>query len=256
MPQPLPKYVEINDELTDRLSTDSLLSEMEFYRYFKSIDSLKDKAMQNYLFAMAYAAYGEKEKAIPFFEQAIRDGVTIAPNNYLAYINNVGTFSEVRELSLRMAKTYVNPQIYHTAYQGCLFSGDLEQATIYAKKYINIAEGKESQKMANTLADATKEVQKFKEKVGLSDDDFKKIAVTAIQILEHHDEKISGLAYQSIQEERSSSYVVMVRSCDPEKIAEMNIDLAFALADCEQLTDKRFSAWFRGRENEDNASNS
>ncbi|HFQ6845271.1 MAG: hypothetical protein E6Y18_06175 [Serratia marcescens] len=256
MPQPLPKYVEINDELTDRLSADSVLSEMEFYRYIKSIESIKDKAMQNYLFAMTYAAYGEKEKAIPFFEQAISDGVIIAPNNYLAYINNVGTFTEVRDLSLRLAQLYVNKQILHTAYQSCLFSGDIEQATLYAVRYINIAEGKESQEMAKTLAEAKKEVSKFKEIVGLSDDDFKKIAGNAIHVLEHHGAKISGLAYQSIQEEHSSSYVVMVKGNDPEKIAEMNIDLAFALADCEQLTDKRFSAWFRGQEGEGNVRNS
>lgn len=255
MPQPLPKYVEINDELTDRLSSDDLLSEMEFYRYIKSIEALKDKAMQNYLYAMVYAAYGIKEKAILFFEEAILSGIEIAPNNYLAYINNVGSYTEVKELAHRLAANHVGTQIYHTAYQSSLFSGDIEQATVYAKKYIKIADVKESQVMASALADATKETQKFKDKVGLSDDDFQKIAETAIQVLDHHKEKISGLAYQSTHEEPSYSYVVMLKSSDPEKIAEMNIDLAFALADCDQLTDKRFSAWFKGRETSENVSN-
>lgn len=254
MPQPLPKFVEINDELTDRLSAGSVLSEMEFYRYIRSIESVNDKAVQSYLYAMAHAAYGKKEKAVAFFEEALKFGVVIAPNNYLAYINDVGSFSEVKALAHRLAETAVNKQIFHTAFQSSLFSGNLDQATSYAEKYMKIADVKERQEMASSLSDAKKEIQKFKERSGLSDADFQMVADATIRIVDTHGCKISGLSYQSIREESAHSYVVLVKSSDPEKIAEMNIDLAFALADYDQLTDKRFSAWFKGREAEQNAS--
>ncbi|CVA87215.1 hypothetical protein [Serratia marcescens] len=254
MPQPLPKFVEINDELTDRLSAGSVLSEMEFYRYIRSIEAVNDRAVQSYLYAMANAAYGQKEKAVAFFEEALSYRVDIAPDNYLAYINDAGSFSEVKELSHRLAKSVVKKQIFHSAYQTSIFSGNLEQASFYAKKYINIADVKESQEMASSLSDATKEIQKFKERSGLSDADFQMVADATIRVVETHGCKISGLSYQSIREESAHSYVVLVKSSDPEKVAEMNIDLAFALADYDQLTDKRFSAWFKGQEADHNAS--
>lgn len=254
MPQPLPKYLEINDELTDRLSSNDLLSEMEFRRYIKRIEALTDIHTQNYLYAMAYAAYGKKDKAIPFFEESLRGGVDVAPDNYLAYLNSYGSFLEVQELSMRWADTLKSKNYYFTAFQSCLFRGDIDKAGIFVDKYLTLADDEETHKIKRTFEFTKEEVGLFKERSGLSDKEFQIVAETVIFVIVQHNERPAGLAYLGVQEEMSFSYIVILKCEDHDKIAEMNIDLAFALADYDELTDKNFSAWFRGLEGVENVS--
>lgn len=46
-----------------------------------------------------------------------------------------------------------------------------------------------------------------------------------------------------------------VKTDDIDVIADMNIDIAFSLAENENLAGKRFSVWYRGTQEEENACN-
>ncbi|WP_227720565.1 hypothetical protein [Yersinia proxima] len=255
MQQPLEKHVEINDELLDRLRIGDLLSEMEFFRYIKVIDSINDLPVQSYLYAMAYAAYGKKDKAIPFFEEALKYKVDIAPNNYVAYLNNYGTFSEVKDVATRAARVIADKSLCFTAYQSCIFSGDLECAKFFAERYIKITDVNDAEEMRLDFSQVMAQISYFKERVGLSNDDFQSIAETVISVAEEYQKKMLGIDFHTIIEECSYSYVVILKCNEPEILADMNIELAFSLADKDQLTDKRFSAWFKGLTGGENACN-
>lgn len=253
MPQPQEKHIEINSELTDRLSSKNYLSEMEFFRYMRTIDSLKNVGIQSYLYALLYAAYEDKAKAISFFEESLTYGIDIAPNNYIAYLNTHGCFSEVKEVSTRLGRIIPDKSICYTAFQCSLLSGDREGALFFYSRFNKMVDSDEAKDMANRLAEAEHLMQDFKEKVGLSDREFQLLAETTISVMEDHGKNLDGVGYHTFPEERSYSYILMVNCSNPEKIADMNIDLAFALADKEELTGKLFSAWFKGVTGGDNA---
>ena len=63
------------------------------------------------------------------------------------------------------------------------------------------------------------------------------------------DHKVSPVAmsFCSIPEERTSSYVMAVNTEDSDVLSDMNLDIAFSLAENESLIGKPFSVWFEGR---------
>lgn len=68
MPQLALKANEISNELVDILANKTELTEMQFYRYIKDIEKLHDNSSEDYLKALANAAYGRKDAAVAFLK--------------------------------------------------------------------------------------------------------------------------------------------------------------------------------------------
>ncbi|MFD2021164.1 hypothetical protein ACFSKS_04695 [Pseudocitrobacter faecalis] len=108
MPQLALKANEISIELIEMLTSKSQLSEMQFYRYLKDIEKLRDGVSESYLKALANAAYGRKDVAVAFFEDALKHNNDVVAQNYIVYLNNYGTYQEVQEVVNRLTKVYGN----------------------------------------------------------------------------------------------------------------------------------------------------
>lgn len=251
MTQAIPKSVELTNELIDVLASDQTLPEMSFHRYVRAIENLKDFSSHDFLLALANAAYGRVDDAIEYFELAmLRAPDTTVAGNYLAFVNENRGLFEVADLSARLSEMFVVPSFYFTAYQSCLFTGQFERACHFAGLYIKVSDSKEAEKMQHTLSSAEHRLSEFKNLAGLSDEQYKLIAATAIHVMEDYGQHVTGLAFHSVKEEGANAYVLVIKCQDPEIIADMNMDLAFALAEHEELYDKSFSAWFQGVEKE------
>lgn len=251
MTQAIPKSFELTNELIDILASDQTLTEMDFHRYIRKIENLRDFSSRHFMFALTHAAYGRVDEALEYFASAMQ----IAPDeivakNYLAFVNKNCDLFEVADLSAKLSQSFVVPNFYFTAYQSSLFTGRFAKARQFAELFIKVSARKEAEKMQHTIASAEYRLAEFKQLANLTDEQCELIAITAVNVMASYNQHVTSLVFNTVKEENANTYVLVIKCQDPEIIANMNMDLAFALAEHEELYDKNFSAWFQGVEKE------
>ncbi|AGN84939.1 hypothetical protein [Enterobacter sp. R4-368] len=251
MPQAELKANEIGSELIDLLQAKSSITEMEFYRYIKDIEKLKDRVSEDYLKALANGVYGRKDIAIDFFEASLKQNSDIFAQNYVVYLNDYGTFRETRDLVNRLVPQYGSRTMIGHAWETNLFMGDIDKALYFANKFISIVDESEGEKMSRIAASALKDTTEFKQTVGITDEDYKDLANRVVDVMDAYHVKPRVLEFFSVPEEQTSSYIMFVNSDDIDILSDMNLDIAFSLAENDNLVGKKFSVWFKGNIEED-----
>lgn len=125
MPQPALKANEISSELIDILAARNTISEMQYFRYIRDIEKLRDSASEDYLKALANGAFGRKDTAVAFFEEALKHNNLIIAQNYVVYLNDYGSFREVEQVVNRLVERYNSPTMLSHAWEANLFWGVL-----------------------------------------------------------------------------------------------------------------------------------
>lgn len=253
MPQARPKANLIGSELIDLLQAKSSLTEMEFYRYIKDIEKLNDKTAEDYLKALANGVYGRKDAAVAFFEASLTQNIDIYAQNYVVYLNDYGTFREMSEVVNRLVHHYGSRTMIGHAWETNLFMGDVDKALYYAKKFTSIVDESEGEKMSHIAASALEDTTEFKQTAGISDEDYKDLALRVVDVIDAHNLKPRVLQFFSVPEEQTSAYVMFVNTDDIDILSDMNLEIAFSLAENENFVGKKFSVWFKGHIEEDEA---
>ncbi|HCA0685134.1 TPA: hypothetical protein MNM99_003593 [Citrobacter freundii] len=246
MPQPALKANEISSELIDILASKTKISEMQFYRYIKDIERLKDSASEDYLKALANGAYGRKDTAVAFFEEAIKQKNVVIAQNFVVYLNDYGTYREVHDAANRLVAHFNNPTMLSHAWETNLFMGNVDKALYYAERLIGMMDEKEAEMVKHLAATALAETTLFKRTTGISDIELQDIASRVIDVIDSYKVSPLALAFYSVPEEKTSSYVMTVDTLDPDILSDMNLEIAFSLAENEDLIGKPFSVWFEG----------
>lgn len=246
MPQLALKANEISSELIDILASKTQISEMQYYRYLKDIEKLRDSSSEDYLKALANGAYGKKDAAVAFFEEAAKQGGELVAQNYIVYLSDYGTYREVQDVVNRFAGRYISRTMFGHAWETNLFMGDIDAALYFAERLISIADEKEAEMVTDRAASALAQTTQFKQFSGVSDDEFKDIANRVVDVMDSHGVSPVALSFFSIPEEQTSSYVMTVDTVDPDVLSDMNLDIAFSLAENDSLIGKPFSVWFEG----------
>ncbi|WP_174634521.1 hypothetical protein [Yersinia thracica] len=248
MPSAVPKSLELSHELTALLQRGDVLSEMSFFRYIREIEKLKstDKVTKQYLSALAHAANGRKREAIELFEASTLLPDPIKANNYLAYIASRGSMVEYKNLAIRLAQCYESKDFALSAHDCCMYFGETTLMKKFAEKFNKLSNKDEVAEMKGKFHSAYEIVNRFKTMTGLSDSDLSLVAKCVFSVIDKNECHAESVSFMSLDEEKSNSYIVTVDSDDIDKIADMNIDLSFSLAEHDELLDKQFSAWFLG----------
>ena len=247
MPQPALKANKISSELIDILAARDTISEMQYFRYIRDIEKLRDSASEDYLKALANGAFGRKDTAVAFFEEALKHNNLIIAQNYVVYLNDYGSFREVEQVVNRLVERYNSPTMLSHAWEANLFLGRIDKAIYYAERLIGMVDEKEAELVKHLAATALVQSTTFKSATGITDEELQYIANRIVDIMS--DNKVSPVAmsFCSIPEERTSSYVMTVNTEDSDVLSDMNLDIAFSLAENENLIGKPFSVWFEGR---------
>ncbi|WP_340617467.1 hypothetical protein [Xenorhabdus entomophaga] len=254
MAQPLPKKDALASELTDALARGDSVTEFEFRRYLKDIEKYSSGLESVYLKALANGLANKKDKAVEHFEKVLQipniDYAISYAGNYLAYINQRGSFSERKEVAQRLARQYESPSFCFMAYQSNIFSGDVSGADEFYKKYIKLSQEKESELLSKDFQGAKLKLQEFRDGSGLSEEQVVILANSIIQVIDANDVHVHRIEIISnkVHEERVNIYNMSVLTDDVELLAEMNFQLAYKLAEYDELLDKKFSACIRGHE--------
>ncbi|HCI6075089.1 MAG: hypothetical protein E6235_09240 [Anaerococcus vaginalis] len=255
MPKAAPKSNKIASELIDVLKAKVKIDEFTFRKYLREIDSLNDRFSDDYLKALAYAAFGLKDDAVHFFEASLSWGVDTYAMNYAIYLSEFGTHKELREVVNRLITKYGSKTMLTFGWETNLFTGNIETALHYADRFIAIADEKDAEAMKNDAHGIAIESEKFRQKAGLTEDEYKDIAQKMIDVADNYGIRASSISFYFVAEEKTAAYILTLKTDDIDVIADMNIDIAFSLAENENLAGKRFSVWYRGTQEEENACN-
>ena len=255
MPKAAPKSNKIAIELIDVLRAKTKIDEFTFRKYIREIDRLNDRFSEDYLKALAFAAFGLKDEAVQFFEASLGCGVDTYAMNYAIYLSEVGTHRELRELVNRLITKYGSKTMLTFGWETNLFTGNIETALHYADRFIAIADEKEAEAMKKDAHGMAIESEKFRTKAGLSVDEYKDITQRMVDVADNYGIRASSISFHFVPEEKTAAYILTLKTDNVDIIADMNIDIAFSLAENENLAGKRFSVWYRGTQEEANACN-
>lgn len=274
MPQPKPKHLQLLSDLLDQLRSEVPLSELEFRRATRFIGTLKDRAVSSYLYALAYAAKGDKLQACEFFDECLNYKELLdAPNNYLTYLEKNCSVWQVQNVSGKVAEHLLTRMKNHPkktanfnelrvlefCFESNLTLGNIPKATIYYLAYKHFSENaasakidgfKETAVMSQEMQGMLENIELFKSRACLNDEQFSLISLSAVKVIERYNVSITAFLFRFMQEERTNCYILTTNTKDVELLADMNIDLAFELAEHEELSGKHFSAWFKGYKEE------
>ncbi|MFP1871944.1 tetratricopeptide repeat protein [Lonsdalea quercina] len=246
MPQLALKANEISDELVDILATKTSITEMQFFRYLRDIEKLRDSASEDYLKALANGAFGRKDEAVAFFEEALKQNNALIAENFIVYLNDYGSFREVDEAVNRLVEHFHSPTMLNHAWEANLFMGRISKALYYAEKLRRMSCEKEAELMMNLASSALEQSTCFQQATGLTDFELEDIADRAVDVMTNYKVNPVALYFCFVLEEKTSSYIMQVNTTDPEVLSDMNLDIAFSLAENESFIGKPFSVWFEG----------
>lgn len=133
------------------------------------------------------------------------------------------------------------------AWEANLFLGRIDKALYYAERLISMVDEKEAELVKHLAATALAQSTTFKSATGITDEELQDIANRIVDIMADHKVSPVAMSFCSIPEERTSSYVMAVNTEDSDVLSDMNLDIAFSLAENESLIGKPFSVWFEGR---------
>lgn len=255
MPKAAPKSNKIASELIDVLRAKTKIDEFTFRKYLRDIDRLNDRFSEDYLKALAFAARGHKDDAVQFFESSLGCGVDTYATNYAIYLSEVGTHKELRDLVKRLISKYGSKTMLTFGWETNLFTGNIKTALHYADRFIAIADEKEAEAMKNDAYGIAIESEKFRNKSGLTEDEYKDVTQRMVDVADNYGVRASSISFYFVPEEKTAAYILTLKTDDVDLIADMNIDIAFSLAENESLAGKRFSVWYRGTQGEANACN-
>ncbi|HHG8589858.1 TPA: hypothetical protein ACPYUC_002337 [Citrobacter koseri] len=246
MPQPALKANEISSELVDILASKTKISEMQFYRYIRDIEKLKDSSSEDYLKALAHGAYGRKDVAVAFFKEALKQKNSIIAQNYVVYLSDYGTYSELHEAVSQLVDHFHTQLMVGSAWESYLFMGNIDKAIHYAHKLMGMVDEKDADMLRTLASTAKQQYALFKKTTGISDSEFQDIALRVVGVLDSYKVNPIAVSFFAVPEEKTSSYVMAVNTFDADVLSDMNLDIAFSLAENDSLIGKPFSVWFEG----------
>ncbi|HFS8089558.1 TPA: hypothetical protein ACH2JA_001908 [Enterobacter hormaechei] len=245
MPKAVPKSLEISVQLIDHLRLRTQLDDFSFRRCLREIEKLNDRYSEDYLKALAYAAYGRKDEAVQFFEESLKFGIDTYALNYAVYLEDYGLHRELHELVNRLITQYGCKTMLRFGWETNLFTGNIDAALSYAERFITSEEGKEAEEMRDDAEGIVHDTKRFKEFAGLTDEEYRRMAQRVVDVADNYSVRPSAIEFVFVPEEQSASYVMKVKTQDVETLSDMNIDIAFSLADDESLAGKKLGVWYQ-----------
>ncbi|MDA5483108.1 hypothetical protein PGS49_21040 [Yersinia intermedia] len=254
MPSPIPKTNEISQELTSRLDSGVTLQPMEFRRFVREIEKIKDCREHDYLMALVNAANGAHDVALEWFQKALKHKEPIIAENYLVYLIKSHRHLEYVRESLSLAREYPGSiDINDKAFEGRLLLCDINGIEETSKKLISMLPREESEVIMENASLAINRSRNFVANAGMEDSDLVALNELLLKISGQANASPTNLDFFSMTEEGTNSIICSVDTNDADLLSEMNFNLAMSIADSDRFVGKKFSSWFRGsREQNDN----
>lgn len=246
MATPAPKTSELHETLTAYIDAGQVLPEWEAAKIRRDIRALDNPVAKALLTALCHGAMGEEEDAIAAFEDGLDRfyDVRIA-GNFSTYLRRIGRFADHVKIAFRLADEVEEPEIVTDAWETAQVIFDWNHISSLALKLRKYYPDEHGAAIMTKSEAFSRMLEGFEADFGVKDVDISGLAMACVNVASQHRGIIrkSGI--------RIGDGLIMMcfelDSCDPELLADMNLDLAMQIAESDRLMDLPVTAWFRGK---------
>lgn len=163
-----------------------------------------------------------------------------------AYLFRTRKLKQYLTLSLRLVDEFpYNFDVIQKGRSMLYFSGDAKGCRVSSEsgaKLINKSESAEEFRMVGELW--AKNIEAAQDASGATQSELRLLSETVMSVIEVHKSYPVDYQYYPMFNEQSAALVAITDIAEPEKIAEMNFDLAIALSEKDELQASNLTAWF------------
>ncbi|HIC8859655.1 TPA: hypothetical protein ACW7Y0_000612 [Aeromonas hydrophila] len=246
MATPAPKTSEIHETLTAYIDAGQVLPEWEAAKVKREIRALDNPVAKVMLTALCHGAMGQEEDAIAAFEDGMARFYDIRiGGNFSTYLRRIGRFADYVKVAFSLADKYEEPEIVKDAWETAQVICDVNRISSLAQKLRKYYPDEQGATIMTTSETFSRMLKGFEVDFGVKDLDINGLAMACVSVASQYRVFIRGSGV------RTGDGLVMMcfelDSCDPEQLADMNLDLAMRLAENDRLMDLPVTAWFRGK---------
>jgi len=232
---------EMLNHLVERFASKDLFVDNESQQYLFKMNSIdKRSAIGNLAWAYYYACSQNEQATIASFKNALHFGSSISLSvltsmlSYLIQIGAIGEYVKALEEEYFFLKPHnkLSVQVHITNYY--FVDGDIENIIRYI----------EDVKADKTAYSNIYQILDLKREVGMNNDQMKKLMSIMTSIANKG--KLNDLNVSTIVDKAHNiNALVFYTSCkSPEAIAQANLELAYEIADHDDLSEMNFSPMF------------
>ncbi|UQZ10679.1 hypothetical protein M8G38_12810 [Providencia stuartii] len=249
--RPIPKSEELMLALQERIIHEDVSNDFELMQVLREIDKHSSALEKNHLKALAYSLNNQIEKASEFFELSLQVKNLDYARNYLAVINQRSTNTKLYNLLKRFSDEYESLIFSKLAYQSSLNMADLKKAEYFTSKLVKLSADEDRDAYIKQFEKAKGALLTYCFMSGLNEDELMKLANIIIAILDGRNIRIAGINYAntSAHDSQANLYMVTTECDDVDLLADINIELAYNLAEHEEFIGKNFSVFIGGVDN-------
>ncbi|ELY2685041.1 hypothetical protein ACP26F_14565 [Franconibacter pulveris 1160] len=247
MAQTAPITEQLASDLLDLLEKGDTLGEMEAARKMRQAKNIDSPYFRIVVQALVTAAKGDREAAETQFKKYFSDfHSAVIGIGYAAYLFRIRKLSVYMDLCLRLVSEFpFDAEVIQKCIPMLYLSGNAKECKAKAK----IGAGQmNNEKLAEEFRMVGEKwaanIVAAQDASGASEAELKELSKTVMEILEQYKSYAANFYYYPMASDGTAALVAITDVVDPEKIAEMNFDLAMAIADKDELQESRLTAWF------------
>lgn len=243
---PVSKATEIRDILSSFIDNSEQISEFDIKRYDREISRLPHPFEKDELKAFLLAAQGKNDDAIAQFERAIRmhaEYSTVC--NFCIFLKRINRMYEAKQAYCMYHRWFDDYQMLSSALAFLGYSGDVDGVELCTKKLIGIL-GQDSEECSKVIDIRNEFIDLYglaEKNSQLSLADIDKLTNVALKVADNH--KVPHTDSQFVFADSTLAFIISVKNQSSDKLADLNIDASFALADNDDLLGKNVSVVFR-----------
>lgn len=241
---------EIQIELVNFIENDEILDKFSLRRFLRVADSIGDMPTRLMIRGLAYGAAAQHDDAVDNFKRAVECHHTIAALNYLAYLGRTGNHRLHRDESIRIGRAFDDPRAYVRARNAAYADGDYELSLFFARKWL--AAFGDSQPNARRMMEEEvnvrmNDLENFIEVTCLATAEITALSMLVANTAKEHGILAISHDYYTSTDKSEAALVCDVLCTDIKVLADLDIELATAIAMNETFNDKNVTAWYRGK---------
>ena len=199
-----------------------------------------------YAKAWFYAALGAHEEAVACFEEAMYEDDPIIASNYLAYLGRSAHNYDHRLELFRLSEVYCTHTIRKVARSAAFCIGNEKLVRKFSRKMAALQDGEERERILREGEYMEKLIVDFKKATQLTTAELERLCDSAEAIANRHGVNCVGVSY-FMGSEDDNAFILRAQTEDPEKLADMNMELICMLSG-EEYSTRPFTSWFQSVE--------
>jgi hypothetical protein len=245
MPVAVPKTAEIKHALTDAIDSDTPLGEFEFARFKRDIERLPEGNARDSMMAYAFAANGQKDKAIQQFEYAISaHGDVVTMHDYCLYCKKIFRNALAYKNAIKFASHMDNPLLVADALTLSFMFYDYETSEFFRNKLdkYHVEGGAFTNGAYAEFDDKRDNLKRMIQQFPFDGSLIAKLAMALFCVAEKHSLPINEML---LMKNENRCVLEGIVACNkPSLLAEINFDVCMWLAEIPNLLECGITGYF------------